>query len=92
VPEAAHPLRLSFTAPLPLYLTPLRPAFPAITLLAFATLPRWARRLYGLPATPLGDVWASATLKALYRGTHLVPAQVRYSPDARRARRAMEAA
>lgn len=91
VPEAAHPLRMSFSAPLPLYLTPLRPALPAVTLLAFATLPRWARRLYGLPATPVGDLWATAALKTLHAGLGLVPAQVRYAPDARRARRLMAA-
>lgn len=87
VPEAAHPLRQSLNAPLPLILTPLKPAVPALTLLAFATLPRWARRLYGLPATPVGDLWATATLRALHTGIGLVPAQVRYSPAAREARR-----
>ncbi|GLW97273.1 oxygenase MpaB family protein [Microtetraspora sp. NBRC 16547] len=86
VPEASHPLRLSLNAPLPLRLAPLKPAFPAIMMLAFASLPRWARRLYGLPATPLGDLWASATLKTLHLGLGLVPAQVRYSPSALRAR------
>ncbi|WP_113699042.1 oxygenase MpaB family protein [Nonomuraea lactucae] len=91
VPEAAHPLRLSFNAPLPLILTPLKPAMPALTLLAFATLPRWARRLYGLPATPVGDLWATATLRTLHTGLGLVPSQVRYSPAARRARRIMAA-
>ncbi|WP_327085868.1 DUF2236 domain-containing protein [Nonomuraea sp. NBC_01738] len=91
VPEAAHPLRMSFSAPLPLKLTPLRPALPAVTLLAFATLPRWARRLYGLPATPFGDLWATATLRTLHAGLGLVPAQVRYAPDARRARKLMAA-
>lgn len=91
VPEAAHPLRQSLNAPLPLILTPLKPAVPAITLLAFATLPRWARRLYGLPATPVGDLWATATLRALQTGIGLLPAQVRYSPAARQARRIMVA-
>ncbi|MCF6475636.1 DUF2236 domain-containing protein [Nonomuraea sp. MG754425] len=91
VPEAAHPLRLSLNAPLPLLLTPLKPAMPALTLLAFATLPRWARRLYGLPATPVGDLWATATLRTLHTGLGLVPGQVRYSPAARRAHRIMAA-
>jgi uncharacterized protein (DUF2236 family) len=87
VPEAAHPLRVSLTAPLPPSLAALRPVLPALTLLAFATLPRWARRLYGLPATPVGDLWATATLKTLHAGIGLVPAQVRYAPAARKARR-----
>lgn len=91
VPEAAHPLRMSLNAPLPLYLAPLKPMLPALTLLAFATLPRWARRLYGLPATPVGDLWATASLRALHTGLGFVPAQVRYAPDARRARRLMAA-
>ncbi|WP_271219210.1 oxygenase MpaB family protein [Streptosporangium carneum] len=89
-PEAPHPLRQSLNAPLPVYLLPLKPVFPMLALLAFATLPRWARRLYGLPATPVGDLWATATLKALHAGIGLVPAPVRYGPDARRARRAVE--
>ncbi|MEV0384538.1 oxygenase MpaB family protein [Nonomuraea sp. NPDC050643] len=91
VPEAAHPLRLSLNAPLPRLLTPLKPAMPALTLLAFATLPRWARRLYGLPATPVGDLWATATLRTLHTGIGLVPGHVRYSPAARRAHRIMAA-
>ncbi|MFI9590818.1 oxygenase MpaB family protein [Nonomuraea sp. NPDC052265] len=91
VPEAAHPLRLSLHTPLPGALSALRPAVPALTVLALATLPRWARRLYGLPATPVGDLWASATLRALHTGIGLVPAQVRYAPSARRARKLMAA-
>ena len=92
VPEAAHPLWMSLNAPLPLRLAALKPAFPLITVLAFATLPRWARRLYGLPATPLEDLWATVTLRALHTGTQVIPAGLRYSPDARRARRLMTAA
>ncbi|MFJ2029333.1 oxygenase MpaB family protein [Streptosporangium sp. NPDC087985] len=90
-PEVPHPMRQSLSqslnASLPPYLLPFKPVIPMLTVLAFATLPRWARRLYGLPATPLGDLWATVTLKALQTGIGLVPAPVRYSPDARRARR-----
>ncbi|WP_248965534.1 oxygenase MpaB family protein [Sphaerisporangium perillae] len=92
VPEAAHPLRVSLNAPLPLRLTLLKPAFPLVTVLAIATLPRWARRLYGLPATPLEDLWATMTLKALHCGTQVIPEGLRYSPAVRRARRLMSAA
>ncbi|MFI6497502.1 oxygenase MpaB family protein [Nonomuraea typhae] len=91
VPEASHPLVRSLSASLPLRLAPLRPVLPALTLLAFATLPRWARRLYGLPATPVGDLWATAALRTLHAGLGLVPAQVRYGSDAQRARRLMAA-
>ncbi|TDD19453.1 oxygenase MpaB family protein [Nonomuraea diastatica] len=91
VPEAAHPLRLSLNAPLPALLTPLKPAMPALTLLAFATLPRWARRLYGLPATPVGDLWATATLRTLHTGIGLVPGHALHSLAAKRAHRIMAA-
>ncbi|GLW12148.1 hypothetical protein Misp01_72760 [Microtetraspora sp. NBRC 13810] len=91
VPEAVHPVRLAVNPPLPLQLTPLRPVFPLIMGLAFASLPRWARRMYGVPATPIDDLWASATLKTFHRGLALLPARLRYSPDARRARRLMAA-
>lgn len=91
VPEAVHPLRSSLSTPLPGLLATLRPVVPALTVLAFATLPRWARRLYGVPATPFGDLWATGVLRTLQTGIGLVPANVRYSPDARRARRLMTA-
>ncbi|RJL31341.1 oxygenase MpaB family protein [Bailinhaonella thermotolerans] len=86
VDEAPHPLRQSVNAPLPRRLTPLKPAFPLITLLGFATLPRWARRLYGLPGNPVGDLGATLALSALHRGTLILPDRLRYSPDSRRAR------
>ncbi|GAA5053001.1 uncharacterized protein (DUF2236 family) [Thermocatellispora tengchongensis] len=91
VPEAAHPLLSSLSTPLPRRLLPLKPAMPLITLLAFASLPRWARRMYGLPATPLEDLWATTSLRALHRSLGLVPAPMRYAPDALRARRLMAA-
>ncbi|MEO3858400.1 oxygenase MpaB family protein [Acrocarpospora sp. B8E8] len=86
VPEATHPLRMSINAPLPRRLTPLKPAFPLVVLLSFATLPRWARRLYGVPATPFEDLWATMTLKTLHQSLRVVPAHLRYSQAARRAR------
>lgn len=93
-PEVPHPLRQSFSVSLnlslPARLLPLKPVLPLVTGLAFATLPRWARRLYGLPATPLGDLWATVTLRTLQTGIGLLPAPFRYGPDARRARRITE--
>ncbi|GAA3153508.1 oxygenase MpaB family protein [Planomonospora alba] len=86
-PEVPHPLRQALNAPLPRYLFPLKPVFPGFVLFAFGTLPRWARRLYGLPATPIEDLWTTAALRALQAGIGLVPAPVRYAPDARRARK-----
>ena len=48
---------------------PLRLAAPAVSGLGFAALPRWARRLYGVPASPLADLATTATLRALQAST-----------------------
>lgn len=85
--EARDGLRRMFNPAVPRRMLPLKLAAPSVASLTIATLPRWARRMYGLPATPLEDLWATTTLKALYHGTRVVPEQWRYSPDARRARR-----
>lgn len=84
--EAKEGLRRLFNPAVPRQWLPLKLAAPGIATLVVATLPRWARRMYGLPATPLEDIWATAWLKALHRGTRVVPESWRYSPDARRAR------
>jgi len=55
---------------------------PALGTLAFATLPRWARRMYGTPGTPLADAAATATLRALYQSTTHIPRRVLYWPAA----------
>jgi uncharacterized protein (DUF2236 family) len=84
--EAKEGLRRLFNPAVPRQWLPLKLAAPGIATLVVATLPRWARRMYGLPATPLEDIWATGWLKVLYRGTRVVPESWRYSPDARRAR------
>nr|WP_062342668.1 oxygenase MpaB family protein [Herbidospora sakaeratensis] len=80
VPEAPHPLLMSLNPPLPARLTLIKPIFPWITAVAFASLPRWARRLYGLPATPFGDVWATMTLRTVRTGLNAVPRALRPAP------------
>jgi uncharacterized protein (DUF2236 family) len=85
--EAKEGMRRLFNPSVPRQLLPLKLAAPGIATLVIATLPRWARRMYGLPATPVEDLWATAWLKALHRGIQVVPETWRYSPDARRARR-----
>jgi uncharacterized protein (DUF2236 family) len=45
--EAKMSLRMSFNPPFPPALVPLKLVTPALNTLAFAALPRWARRLYG---------------------------------------------
>ena len=50
-----------------------RVVIPTIAALSVATLPRWARRLYGLPGLPSTDVSATVTLRALQSATALLP-------------------
>ncbi|WP_241661413.1 oxygenase MpaB family protein [Thermomonospora catenispora] len=87
--EAKEGLRRMLNPPVPRMLTPLKLAAPAVTALAVSTLPRWARRMYGLPGLPTSDLAATLTLQALHRGSRVIPAQLRYSPDARRAQQIM---
>jgi uncharacterized protein (DUF2236 family) len=84
--EARDGLKRLFYPDVPRQLLPLKLAAPAIAGLAVTTLPRWARRMYGMPGLPTSDLAATLVLKGLYRGTQLIPAQYRYSPDAKRAR------
>jgi uncharacterized protein (DUF2236 family) len=84
--EAKEGLRRLFNPNIPRQFLPLKLVAPGLSALAVASLPRWARRMYGLPATPLEDLWATAWLKALHQGTRIIPEAWRYSPDARRAR------
>ena len=42
----------------------LKLGLPPVTALAFSTLPRWARRMYGRPSGPLSDIAATAGLRA----------------------------
>jgi uncharacterized protein (DUF2236 family) len=67
-------------------LTPARPGWAGLASLAVATLPKWARRMYGLPAFGVTDPAATAALKALRRALLAVPAGVRESPIVRAAR------
>jgi uncharacterized protein (DUF2236 family) len=84
--EARVGLRRMFNPNVPRQMLPLKLAAPAIGLLVVSTLPRWARRMYGLPGLPTSDLAATLTLKGLYRTTHVLPERLRYSPDAKRAR------
>lgn len=63
-----------------------KPAWAGIAGTAFALMPRWARRLYGMPGAPTTDLAATATVRALRRSLLLVPASVREAPPVRDAR------
>ena len=60
--------------------TPARPAWVAIAAASAAMLPRWARRLYRLPALPTTDLGASAVGLALRSGLLAVPGRLRHGP------------
>ncbi len=50
-----------------------RIAIPTVTTLAIATLPAWARRLYGLPGAPTTDLGTTVALRALRGLSDLLP-------------------
>jgi len=88
-PEARRALRLSFAPRVPLVLLPLRLVAPPLNTLAFASLPGWARAMYGIPCPPLTDAAVTAALRAAFVSTTRIPAIV---PGATQARQLMRAA
>jgi uncharacterized protein (DUF2236 family) len=87
IPEARKALLRSINpVVVPAPSLPLRLAGPAFSGLGFAAMPRWARRLYGVPASPLGDLAATAALRALYQGTSNGPSDRLILPATRAAR------
>jgi uncharacterized protein (DUF2236 family) len=85
--EARRALRLSFTPKLPPPYAPLRLLVPPLNVLAYASLPRWARRLYGTPAVGLTDAAVTMALRAAFESTTRVPPQLLLLPGAAIARR-----
>jgi len=71
--EARHAMRVSFTPRVPLLLLPLRLVVPPLNILAYASLPRWARRLYGTPAIGLTDAAVTLALRAAFESTTRMP-------------------
>lgn len=65
--------------------TPARPAWVAIAAASAAMLPRWARRLYRLPALPTTDLGATAVGLALRSGLLAVPGRLRHGPHVKAA-------
>jgi hypothetical protein len=61
--EAKQALRLTFRPPVPDGNRALKLGLPPVSALAFATLPRWARQLYGRPDGPLSDMVATAGVR-----------------------------
>jgi len=65
--------------------TPARPAWSVVAGLAFALLPAWARRLYGLPGLSSTDQAATVALRGLRAAALHVPERWRHGPTVRHA-------
>lgn len=85
-PDAWRALRFVLVPPMPARFAPARPAWFAIAGLAVALLPRWARRMYGLPGLPTTDLAASAGIAGFRAAIQLLPADRREGPHLRAAR------
>jgi uncharacterized protein (DUF2236 family) len=73
-------------------LTPAMGGWAAVSALAFRTLPDWARRLYGVPSLPGGDLAVTLALRGLRAGVDRLPAALREGPELRAARDRIAAA
>jgi uncharacterized protein (DUF2236 family) len=62
--EAKQALQLTFHPPVPDGNRVLKLGLPPVSAVAFSTLPRWARRMYGRPSGPLSDMAATGGLRA----------------------------
>lgn len=88
-PGAREAARYLLAPPMPTWvrlLTPARPAWAANAALAFALLPRWARRLYRMPGIVTTDLAASAAARAMRVSLLALPESVRLGPQVRAAR------
>jgi uncharacterized protein (DUF2236 family) len=86
-PEAKQALRKSFHPDVPAEFRALKLMVPPLNTLAFASLPRWARRMYGTPGSPLTDAGTTVALRMAHQSTTRIPRQLLYLPAARAARR-----
>lgn len=60
--------------------TPARPLWAGIATAAFTLLPRWARRMYGMPGLPTTDLGATLTARTLRHTVALIPRRWYESP------------
>lgn len=82
--EAKQALRNTFNPPLPNNLAVLKLGTPALITLALASMPGWARRMYGFPALPTTDFTTTLTLKTVRAALKAIPMPVH--PAVKRAR------
>ncbi len=82
-PAAREVARFVLHPPMPrkiAWLTPARPAWYGLGGLAFASLPRWTRRMYALPGLPTTDVAATLAARALRASLMKAPSRYREGP------------
>ena len=79
--EAKMSLRMSFNPPFPPALVPLKLVTPALNTLAFAALPRWARKLYGAPGSAVTDRATTVALRGALPGDAPGPGPAPLYPD-----------
>jgi uncharacterized protein (DUF2236 family) len=87
--SAASAALFVLVPPMPLaaqLVTPVRPAWTAVSGLAFALQPRWARRLYRLPGLSATDLSATAAVLGLRTALRALPARLREGPHYREAK------
>lgn len=79
--EARRALARSFVPDIPWPYTGLKIVVPPLNALGFSSLPRWARRLYGAPGSPVTDLSATLTLRAMHQATSRIPRHLLGIPD-----------
>jgi uncharacterized protein (DUF2236 family) len=79
--EAKQALVRSFVPDIPWPFTGLKLVVPPMNTLAYASLPAWARRLYGTPGIPVTDMSTTLTLRALHRAAARIPRHLLGIPD-----------
>jgi uncharacterized protein (DUF2236 family) len=57
-----------------------RPAWVGVAGLGFALMPRWARRIYGMPGLPTTDLSAAVAVRTLRRAVRALPSTVLEGP------------
>ncbi len=73
--EARRAMVRSFVPDIPWPFTGLRLVVPPMNALAFGSLPRWARRLYGTPGVPVTDLVTTVTLATMHQAMTRIPRQ-----------------
>ncbi|HXP22153.1 MAG TPA: oxygenase MpaB family protein [Streptosporangiaceae bacterium] len=80
--EAKRALLRSYNPDIPWPFAGLKLVVPPLNTLAFASLPRWARRMYGAPGSPVTDMSTTVALRAVHQAATRIPRQVRGLPAA----------